>query len=209
MEEPLNHHMTKKEALRQKIGAAAIQCFTKYGLEKTTLDDIAKVIGLNKASLYYYYKNKEDLFVETAIAEGKKYIGTLQQKTAQKKGVEAKIWFYLDSRFKYYINVLNVGKISPGTLNKVLPRFFELYEDFRKQEQAFLAEILKEAMHEGVVEKGNASKIASLLIDISDALKHSVEQRSILKGSTEVDYTHSLQDMKFLVSLIFHKPKAG
>ena len=199
--------MTKKEALKQKIREAALQCFTKYGLEKTTLDDVAKLIGLNKASLYYYYKNKEDLFVEAALAEGKMYIEALQQKTALKKGLEAKIWFYLDSRFKYYVNVLNVSKISPSMLTKMLPRFFELYEDFRKQELEFLTGILKEAMREGVVAKGNAAKIASLLLDISDALKHYEEQKSILKGSTTVEYANSLQDIKHLVSIIFHKSK--
>ncbi|NML22420.1 TetR/AcrR family transcriptional regulator [Pseudoflavitalea sp. G-6-1-2] len=199
--------MTKKEALKQKIREAALQCFTKYGLEKTTLDDIAKLIGLNKASLYYYYKNKEDLFVEAALAEGRTYIEALQQKTVKKKGLEAQIWFYLDSRFKYYVNVLNVSKISPSMLTKMLPRFFELYEDFRKQEQEFLTVILKEAMQEGVVAKGNPGKIASLLIDISDALKHYEEQKSILKGSTSVEYANSLQNIKHLVSIIFHKPK--
>lgn len=197
--------MTKREILKQKIGLAAMQCFQKYGLEKTTLDDIAKVVGLNKASLYYYYKNKEDIFVETAIAEGEKYISTLQEKTKKKKGIENKVWYYLNDRFLYYINVMDFGKVSPNTLNNVLPRFFVLYDDFRKKEQIFLSEIIKQGMEEGVVEKGDANKIASLLMDISDALKHSVEQRSILKGSTKIDYTLCLQDIKYLLSLIFRK----
>ena len=197
--------MTKREILKQKIGSAAMQCFQKYGLEKTTLDDIAKVVGLNKASLYYYYKNKEDIFVETAIAEGEKYIAALQVRTKKKKGIEKQVWYYLNDRFIYYINVMDFGKVSPNTLNNILPRFFVLYDNFRKKEQIFLSEIIKQGMDEGVVEKGNPNKIASLLMDISDALKHSVEQRSILKGSAKVDYTFCLQDIKYLLSLIFRK----
>ena len=62
--------MNKKEQVKERIGKAAMECFVQYGLDKTTLDDIAKKIGLNKASLYYYYKNKEDIFLEIAIKEG-------------------------------------------------------------------------------------------------------------------------------------------
>ncbi|HOZ85900.1 MAG TPA: TetR/AcrR family transcriptional regulator [Niabella sp.] len=197
--------MKKKDLLKHKIGEAAMQCFQKYGLEKTTLDDIAKVVGLNKASLYYYYKNKEDIFVEAALGEGEKFILELQQKTTTKKGLEAKVWFYLDSRFRYYINALDFGKIAPQTLNKILPRFFELYDEFRKKEIIFLATILKKGMEEGSLEKSNPNKMASLLMDLSDALKHSMEQRTILKGSNKVDYSICLQDIKYLLTLILRK----
>ena len=197
--------MSKKEIIKQKIGLAAMQCFQTYGLEKTTLDDIAKVVGLNKASLYYYYKNKEDIFVETAISEGEKYIVELQNKTLKKKGIENQVWFYLYDRFQYYINVLDIGKVAPNILNNVLPRFFELYESFRKKEQVFLAQLIKNAMEDGQLAKGNATKIASLLIDISDALKHSVEHKTILYGVTKVDYSQCLQDIKYTISLIFNK----
>jgi hypothetical protein len=42
-----------------------------------------------------------------------------------------------------------------------------------------------------------------VLIHISDALKHSVEQQAILKRETTIDYTSSLQELRYLVSLIF------
>ncbi|ULT26448.1 TetR/AcrR family transcriptional regulator [Sphingobacterium sp. E70] len=77
--------MNKKEQVKERIGQAAMECFERYGLEKTTLDDIAKAVGLNKTSLYYYYKNKEDIFIEVAIREGESFINTLQQSTLKKK----------------------------------------------------------------------------------------------------------------------------
>ena len=43
--------MNKKKLLKEKIGQVAMKCFSKYGLDKTTLDDIAKEIGLNKTPL--------------------------------------------------------------------------------------------------------------------------------------------------------------
>src|SRR5580698_9343002 len=106
------YSMNKKEIVKEKIGQVAMKCFSKYGLDKTTLDDIAKKVGLNKASLYYYYKNKEDIFLETAIKEGEDYISSFQTKALVKKGIENQVWFYLESRFNYYINVLNMNSVS-------------------------------------------------------------------------------------------------
>ncbi len=196
--------MTRKETVKLKIGQGAMQCFTKYGLEKTTLDDIAKTIGLNKASLYYYYKNKEDIFLEVALGEGQQFLASLQQKAVLKKGTEARVQFYLKERVQYYMHVLNKNKVTIETLNKILPRFFELYDGIMKEEIRFVAALLKEGIKAGDIEKTDADKLASSLIHMSDALKHSVEQQALLKGETEADYTMSLQEMKFLVAIIFN-----
>lgn len=195
--------MSKKEQVKEKIGRCAMQCFKKFGLDKTTLDDIAKAVGFNKASLYYYYKNKEDIFIEVAIKEGEQYLELLQEKTLLKKGVENKVWFYMQSRFDYYKNVLNMNRVSSDTLNKILPKFFELYDAMMKQEKTFLSQVIKRAVENGELIKNNTDKIADLLINISDALKHSEEQKAILKNEDSVDYTQGISDMKFLVSLIF------
>lgn len=195
--------MSKKEQVKEKIGRSAMQCFKKFGLDKTTLDDIAKAVGFNKASLYYYYKNKEDIFIEVAIKEGEQYLELLQEKTLLKKGVENKVWFYMQSRFDYYKNVLNINRVSSDTLNKILPKFFELYDAMMKQEKTFLSQVIKRAVENGELIKNNTDKIADVLINISDALKHSEEQKAILKNEDSVDYTQGISDMKFLVSLIF------
>ncbi|MHA4811676.1 TetR/AcrR family transcriptional regulator [Flavitalea flava] len=195
--------MSKKELAKEKIGRAAMQCFLKFGLDKTTLEDIAKAVGLNKASLYYYYKNKEDIFLEVSMKQGQEFLNSLQAKILQKKGTEERVSFYMQERVNYYKNVLSLNRVSTETLNKLLPGFFELYEAMMKQEMKFLAQVIKEGVDSGELVKINAEKLASSLMHMIDALKHSVEQKAILKMDREIDYTDSLKEMKFLVSLIF------
>lgn len=180
-----------------------MHCFEKFGLDKTTLEDIAQTVGLNKASLYYYYKNKEDIFIETALREGEDYILALQEKVQLKKGIENQVAYYMQARFNYYKKVLNMNRVSTDTLNKILPRFFELYDALMNREKQFLAGMINNAMETGVLKRTSPVQIASVLINISDALKHSVEQKAILMRAPEVDYTQSLQDMKRMISLVF------
>ena len=195
--------MTKKEQVKESIGKAAMECFAKYGLEKTTLEDIAKAVGLNKTSLYYYYKNKEDIFIEVALKEGEDFISSLQAATLKKKDIEDRISFYLESRLNYYTNVLNMNRVSTETLDKILPRFFELYDALMVHEKHFLTQLLMDATRKGLIALSYPERTASVLINFANALKHSTEQQAILKKEAIVDYTQSLEDTKFLVSLIF------
>ena len=49
---------------RDKILNEALKLFMKNGYEKTSLNDIAQKIEITKPALYYYFKNKDELFLE-------------------------------------------------------------------------------------------------------------------------------------------------
>jgi AcrR family transcriptional regulator len=51
-------------ATKAKIISSARFLFSKYGYDATTIDDIARESGCNKALLYYYFKNKAGLYEE-------------------------------------------------------------------------------------------------------------------------------------------------
>lgn len=193
----------KKEQVKEKIGRVAMKCFARYGLDKTTLDDIAKEVGLNKASLYYYYKNKEDIFLEVAIREGRDFLKTLQEHVLEKKGTEARVMFYLVERINYYKNILNMNRVSAETLNRMLPRFFELFDAIMKQEVKFLSRIILEGVKAKELKQVNHERLASSLIIMNDALKHHAEHKAILKNQDDIDYSQITEDMKLLVALIF------
>jgi len=195
--------VNKKELVKEKIGRVAMKCFSKYGLDKTTLEDIAKEVGLNKASLYYYYKNKEDIFLEVAIREGQDFLSSLQQKTLAKKNTEDRVTFYLLERINYYKNILNMNRVSVETLHKMLPRFFELFDSIMQAEVQFLSKIIREGVKTKELIKVNPDNLASSLIAMNDALKHHAEHKAILKNQDEIDYSQILLDMKFLLALIF------
>ena len=48
-----------------QIIKAAAKRFARHGLNKTTLDEIARDIRIGKATIYHYFKSKDELFYET------------------------------------------------------------------------------------------------------------------------------------------------
>ena len=69
-----------KLELREKIIKAAIDAFSKYGFDRTRMDDVAKTADLSKGTIYLHFKSKEDLFYaicENNLAEAKQQILTM------------------------------------------------------------------------------------------------------------------------------------
>ena len=61
--------VNKDEEVKKEIIEAAKVVFQKWGLKKTTMEDIAKEAGKGKSTLYYYFKSKEEIFEMLAKAE--------------------------------------------------------------------------------------------------------------------------------------------
>jgi len=59
----------EKEKIRAKLLEAGRACFLRYGLKKTTIEDLTKPAGIAKASFYLFFHSKEDLYVELFLRE--------------------------------------------------------------------------------------------------------------------------------------------
>ncbi|MFF5139254.1 TetR/AcrR family transcriptional regulator [Streptomyces sp. NPDC013157] len=58
----------RKELRRAQIAEAAVRCFGRNGLERTSIADIIAESGLSAGSIYAHYRNKADLV--QAVARG-------------------------------------------------------------------------------------------------------------------------------------------
>ena len=64
---PSKRQLEEREMRKQRILTGALEVFKSKGLEGATMDEIANQSGFGKATLYYYFKSKEDVF--SAILE--------------------------------------------------------------------------------------------------------------------------------------------
>ena len=60
---------TQKETIREKLMEAGRTCFLRYGLKKTTIEDLVKPAGIAKASFYLFFDTKEALYLEIFLQE--------------------------------------------------------------------------------------------------------------------------------------------
>lgn len=72
---------------REKIFIAAFTVFARHGFEGARMEQIASQVGINKASLYFHFKSKEELFRELFQHVIKKYRAFIQQIVAESEGL--------------------------------------------------------------------------------------------------------------------------
>ena len=96
---------------KEAILAGALKVFNQLGIDKTTMDEIAKESGFGKATLYYYFSSKEEVFIEI-MNYGWKDLW---------QGIESQIISDLKPRKKFIDIVKEIAKIV--TADKVLYGF--------------------------------------------------------------------------------------
>jgi AcrR family transcriptional regulator len=61
-----------------QIIKAAAKRFARHGLNKTTLDEVARDIRIGKATIYHYFTSKDDLYFATLKWECENFIGQVK-----------------------------------------------------------------------------------------------------------------------------------
>ncbi len=67
----------RKEEMRQRIIEAAFRVFVRKGFKGTSNREIAQEAGISPGLIYWYFRNKEDLF--RAVVEAKSFALSLQR----------------------------------------------------------------------------------------------------------------------------------
>jgi len=60
---------TERETIRGRLIESGRECFSRYGLAKTSIEDLVRSAGIAKASFYLFFESKEALYVETVVLE--------------------------------------------------------------------------------------------------------------------------------------------
>src|SRR2546428_12290794 len=55
---------TRRAASRKQLMASAIDCFARLGYQGTSIDRIARAVGVTKGAVYYHFRDKEELLFE-------------------------------------------------------------------------------------------------------------------------------------------------
>ena len=97
---------------RKNISRAAEQLFMEKGIENTSMNDIAKEAGYSKATLYVYFKNKEELIGFLVLESMQKlhdYISLALKESNDTKERYEKICYGLvkyQEEFPFYFNIV-------------------------------------------------------------------------------------------------------
>ena len=190
----------KKEerVLRKKrIIDAALSVFNKSGIEKTTMSEIASEAGFGKATLYYYYPSKDDVYSAIMITGWKSLWEEVEESILNESPPKKKLFQILDQICQVVKNNNNLFKFlftAPGYIQ-------DLDEHPWKTYQERLYSVLQKIIEEGCKEGDFINIDAGILMKAVGGLFH-----ELLLGKKD-----SLTENEFEVmisNLILQKPTA-
>jgi AcrR family transcriptional regulator len=132
---------TDKDKLLQILEAARKR-FAHFGLAKTTMTEIASDIGMSKASLYYYFPDKEHLFSAVVEREMNTFIERMEALLETAGPATDKVQQYVKDKLVSFQQMINLAKFASSDFDSLKPAFSKLHEEFLKRENKALEKIL-------------------------------------------------------------------
>jgi TetR/AcrR family transcriptional repressor of mexJK operon len=173
MVEKMNESLSKEK--EEQIVVAARKVFARYGYSKTTMEDISAEVEMGKASLYYYFPNKENLFHAAIVHEQDEFLKKAASLLKKHDCAEKKLKIYVDERLKFFHELVNLGTLSFNAVHDRHSVSMKMYESLAEKETGIINNIIEEGKDRGEFIPDVPSQYAGLLIH----LLHGLRLRSI------------------------------
>jgi AcrR family transcriptional regulator len=148
----------------------ATNSFTRFGYSKTTLDDIAREANMNKATLYHYFKNKEELFLQVMLEVAKAGLAELITKTRKIKTPQKQLVYFFTERMDLYLQLVRLNSLTKDSLLQLQAMFDSIYQPEKEKEIDFITAIVKQLLQNSNTRQ--CKEYARMMFAIADALKH-------------------------------------
>ena len=101
----------EKEVIRKKLHKAAKECLQRYGVRKTTVDQMVAMADISKGSFYSFYSSKEMLFFRVLEEYQIDIMNRLEEQLEQENQINANQFeqllydFYQDFRYSFVFTI--------------------------------------------------------------------------------------------------------
>ncbi|MBN1182603.1 MAG: TetR/AcrR family transcriptional regulator [Bacteroidales bacterium] len=162
-----------KTDVKTLIIDSATKFFSKYGFHKTTMDEIAKNIHKAKGVLYYYFKNKEELFNEVLKCELGNVKSELLKITSNgKSDYLTIIKEYFLTRLKLLSTAVNYHETLKADLFEKYDFIKDVREDFAKFEYEQLNLMFTKGNKDGLLDVKNIKSTADMVMMVLNSIEY-------------------------------------
>lgn len=164
----------KDEEVKKAILEAAKRVFQKWGLNKTTMEDIAHEAGKGKSTLYYYFKSKDEIFellikteLKIIINKGKDFISKLSSS-------KEKLKKYIATTLNEIKETVSLYSLVKGDIKGDKEFIDKLRKYLDNEEELIIKEILKEGLDSNecnYLQEKDLNKAANVIVGIIRGLE--------------------------------------
>jgi AcrR family transcriptional regulator len=159
----------EKEIRRRQIQDAAKEMFMLRGFGSTTMEDIAEKAELSPATIYLYFKNKEELYASLNLVTLQYLYEQIETICENKRlSVESKILKFKDAMYKTFqydpLILRNIFHIQiEDTLPSLSTEMPEQLKELPHKAMRMIADVYNEGVHQKKFRRGHGMAHADIL----------------------------------------------
>jgi len=150
---------------------AAKELFTVYGFAKTTMTDIAGRLNMSKASLYYYFKDKETIFHALRVRELEQLTEEITNIRNNSTNASSKLLDYTKKKLKFLHKSVTVSTPVTNSIVETNTHSGSLLKEFKLTELNFVKEILQKGIEVREFNAVNIDEYAGLYLAVQEGLR--------------------------------------
>jgi AcrR family transcriptional regulator len=147
-----------RDEKRKVVLQVASDVLLEYGPHKTTLDDIAKRAGMAKTSLYYYFKDKNEIIRAIIKSDTEQLLEILTKAVDSAQTAEEKMIALSVARYTFIVNKAQRANKQIISEFRSLEGVFETEREFYLQSNK---EIIEKILSDGI-KKGELKPIKDI-----------------------------------------------
>ncbi len=153
------------------IKSVARKLFRQYGFRKTSLDDIARVAGVTKTTLYHYYPNKEAIFDDIVFEDALEIFHRIDTKLNTALPADQKFIQFGQLLLKELQKHAEELKDVPENLIEYSPHGRPIIEKIQLIFRKRLEEILREGINQGVFSTPDLQTTLDTLVAMGEFIR--------------------------------------
>jgi AcrR family transcriptional regulator len=154
-----------KDERRQELLKTATDVLLEHGIQKTTLDDIARRARMAKTSLYYYFRDKDDIIRAIIKKDMDELLAAMREAVEAGETPESKMCGLIEARYRFIATAASrATKEVLGEFKSLAGFYAQELENYQKAQMELIQKIFREGIKQGALKPVDDIELFSLIM---------------------------------------------
>ncbi len=182
---------------------AAIRRFSHFGINKTTLSEIAGDLNISKPSLFYYFNDKDSLVIAVLEKLISEFHDSLRERLSAVSSAEDGWLKFIEAKHDFFKKNMQLA-IQSGNMriNRDSPKVLKVMIRAKHETIGLLSQLLDNGIKNGELRSMDTSRITRIIVETLQLEDASLKNKFPIPTTSEINQLTKVQ--KELVSLFFN-----
>lgn len=155
--------------MKAKIKSVSINLFFKKGYFATSISDIAKGSGIQKASIYYHYASKEELLFHILKSTMLDLTAFLKRCLKKTEGIENQMRAAIHGHVCFHLERQKENFIANSELRGLTPEHYQAIVNIRDEYELIFQNLIHKGAKEGAFKDGDVKILSYAILTLCTA----------------------------------------